>query len=1443
VIQRYQRANDVDESAMTTTTTTTDVAAIKNILPPHVYSIADNAYRQMMSSMSMNMNMVTQTNGNNGSNDVVENSNSKNQSILISGESGAGKTETTKIVMHYLTSMGAVAGAVAGTVAGADDENIMERVLQSNPILEAFGNAKTSRNDNSSRFGKYIELGFDASGTLKGAHIRTYLLEKVRTGCHSAGERNYHVFYQALRGMPPEERVTILGFDDDELDLDVDVDDELHEQDLAKRLHYTGQGGAAALGCNGTNVNVVTPSSSSPASSSSSFDFDKAGLQQTLKAMAALGWSQDKIHNVFRIVGGLLHLGEVRFEEDAEEKATIRVDVDVERQGQAHQGQVAASTAVQRAATFLGVDGAKLKDALLTQTMVMRGETIHLRVSPERAQAFRDAIAKTIYGALFSWIVSQVNQSIGWQGQAQGQAQGCIDRSTSGGGAANANNAGPPLSTIGVLDIFGFESLQDHHINSLEQLCINCTNEALQQHFNKFIFKLELEEYRREGVCLHTIQLDFPDNQDCLDLLQARPHGILPMLDDECKLPRGSDANWVERLYNRWNKKPEKTQHHKNNKKGNSTPQANTATNKQASSPSRFQGTNLQRSKSIFCIQHFAGKVAYSACISDGTAPGFLEKNKDEVPVAAHTMLAEAPNALLREIIGSGSGGGGGGGVGEQTQEKGTAASGSAASSIPMSPNNKHKRRSHRGKAGTSRAGVGGGGSGSGTSANGNGNNGNGNGNRGTLSFQFKAQLGNLMDKIGQTEPHYIRCLKPNDEGMAGVICRQRVTEQLRCGGVLEAMRVARTGFPIRLVHGEFATRYKALTLGIRSVEASASAITASATATTADQCQRMVAALLLSSDEEEEKKKKKGDTTATDTSINPPDAHSQSMLQLKLTEADIQMGATKVFLRRNAYSWLESRLAVLLNQSATLVQSMARRHAQRVVHRKQRHAAGVLVQFGRHMLTHYKPRRDSRRQRIQKATIGIARVWRRHVCQSRYRVAREGMTTLQQRVRHHVAAKKEARHAETKALLAAAVVSGFDNKTVITSQSRQSMNRSKQNDYYANSDDEKREVSKAEDWLTSSRASSRVSVAAALLHQTHTRFIVPAPQDRGQNRHWSAKPSSSASAPDSNTISNNSNSTITKTPPQPIHTRAFTDTNNISFGPSKPRGAGAGVPKFVLSGRVHHHGGASTGSAPPGLTYTPDDDDDDGEDDDDDVQDHSTLESRSMSLYDPDNHRHHPNTNRRDPTAGLVHTKRRRGKREFDMKRDRLDRLPWPASPQDKEKQYNINGEISPTLDAIHCNRNQQQVTIVKSITINKSKANTDQLGAPPPRMTMDTTDAARMSAKNNHKDELLFGSDHSHKNIMSMMMARDQQCRRSAIWFMWTTGLLLVALATMACVYHARTAIRIQLLQLQLEALEQGIDLTDEFFYQENADEAFVAFMNINKEEGFDFFDPSYE
>jgi myosin-5 len=713
------------------------MGAGKSELDPHVFAVADRSYRQMMSEER------------------------KSQSILISGESGAGKTESTKIVMSYLTTLGGM-----GVEQQAEGElSVMERVLQSNPILEAFGNARTLRNDNSSRFGKFIELGFSRAGHLLGARVETYLLEKVRIAFHATGERNYHIFYQLLLGSTNEQKEK-WGL----------LEGGTGGLELPMVFNLTKQGGAPQL-------REYT---------------DEDTFIYTLKAMKSLGWNQELIDNVMSIIAGLLHLGQTTF--GKKESASGQDAADVEDMD-----------ALERTCSLIGVDTEKMTLALTQRVVVARGEEIKTELTPDRAHDARDALCKTIYSSLFLWVVDQVNQSIKWE------------------------NDGDVRSSVGVLDIFGFECFA---INSFEQLCINYTNEALQQQFNKFIFKLEQAEYESEQI--EWAFISFPDNQDCLDTIQQKKSGVLTMLDDECRLPKGSDRNFATRLFDEW--LPEK--------------------NQVVSTNTRLHATKVQQANAIFCIRHFAGLVEYRA------ETNFMEKNKDEVPLAAQNLLEFAPSQLVKDLF--------------TVQKKDSEDRSGDAS----------KKTAGKAK---------------------------------TVGQQFKEQLTSLISSVEKTDPHYIRCLKPNDAAKPKMLTRRRLTEQLRYGGVLEAVRVARAGYPVRLTHTSFFQRYRMLLPAVSDDKIPWSM--------EGEDPQQLCVKVLIECLEDGKKAKDKGTLDPNEAGITKFEKIRRMQRQpipMVFPQSDVQLGLTKVFMRKPPHDALESHRVFHQNSSATLIQCWVRGLEQR---------------------------------------------------------------------------------------------------------------------------------------------------------------------------------------------------------------------------------------------------------------------------------------------------------------------------------------------------------------------------------------------------------------------------------------------------------------------------------------------------------------------------------
>uniref|UniRef100_A0A453F895 Myosin motor domain-containing protein n=1 Tax=Aegilops tauschii subsp. strangulata TaxID=200361 RepID=A0A453F895_AEGTS len=623
----------------------------------------------------------------------------KSNSILVSGESGAGKTETTKLLMRYLAFLGGRSGTGGRTVE--------QQVLESNPVLEAFGNAKTVRNNNSSRFGKFVELQFDKSGKISGAAIRTYLLERSRVCQTSSPERNYHCFY-FLCSAPSE-------------------DIKKYKLGDPSSFHYLNQ--SSCIRVDGIN--------------------DAEEYLATRNAMDMVGITEEEQEAIFRVVAAVLHLGNISFAKGTEADSSVIKDA----KSRFH---------LNTAGELLMCDCEKLENALIKREINTPEGVITTTVGPNSATVSRDGFAKQIYSRLFDWLVNRINASIGQDPSSD--------------------------KLIGVLDIYGFESFKT---NSFEQLCINFTNEKLQQHFNQNVFKMEQEEYTREQI--NWSYIEFVDNQDVLDLIEKKPGGIIALLDEACMFPKSTHETLSQKLY-------EKFKNHK-----------------------RFAKPKLSRT--AFTIQHYAGDVIYQS-------DHFLDKNKDYV-VAEHQELLNASRCSFVSVL------------------------------FPPAPeeNTKSSKSS-------------------------------------SIATRFKMQLHELMETLSSTEPHYIRCVKPNSVLKPAIFENTNVLQQLRCSGVLEAIRISCAGYPTRKLFHDFLHRF------------------------------RILAPEIL---------KEKNDEKTT----------CQKVLD-KIGLEGYQIGRTKVFLRAGQMAELDARRTEVRNTAARGVQSQLRTHVAREQFLILRNASVCLQSFVR---------------------------------------------------------------------------------------------------------------------------------------------------------------------------------------------------------------------------------------------------------------------------------------------------------------------------------------------------------------------------------------------------------------------------------------------------------------------------------------------------------------
>lgn len=464
-------------------------------LDPHIFAVSEEAYTKLERER-------------------------RDQSIIVSGESGAGKTVSAKYAMRYFAAVGGDAG----------ETQVERKVLASSPIMEAIGNAKTTRNDNSSRFGKFIEIHFDSTYRISGASMRTYLLEKSRVVYQSGAERNYHIFYQlcaAAHYMP---------------DLLLDHQDS---------FHYLNQGGSP-------NIEGVD---------------DLKAFNETKTALTTLGVTASEQQDMFKILSTILHLGNVEL---------LANDPDAPPGTECEDGAYISNSDkhLSIVCSLLGISRVELSRWLTHRRIASAHEVIVSREDVQRALFVRDALAKCMYGELFAWLVRAVNRALDTKHDNR--------------------------HFIGVLDIYGFETFE---INSFEQFCINYANEKLQQQFNSHVFKLEQDEYIKEEISWKMI--DFYDNQPCIDLIEDRL-GILALLDEQCRVPGGSDAGFVSKLHQSCHTYP----HFMKPRFGNAA----------------------------FIIKHFADNVEYQS-------GGFLEKNRDTVSTEQLECIKSATNCRLIHTI------------------------------------------------------------------------------------------------------------------------------------------------------------------------------------------------------------------------------------------------------------------------------------------------------------------------------------------------------------------------------------------------------------------------------------------------------------------------------------------------------------------------------------------------------------------------------------------------------------------------------------------------------------------------------------------------------------------------------------------------------------------------------------------------------------------------
>uniref|UniRef100_A0A8C8E9B8 Myosin IXA n=1 Tax=Otus sunia TaxID=257818 RepID=A0A8C8E9B8_9STRI len=648
-------------------------------LEPHIYAVADVAYHAMLQRR-------------------------KNQCIVISGESGSGKTQSTNFLIHHLTAL-----SQKGFASGVE-----QIILGAGPVLEAFGNAKTAHNNNSSRFGKFIQVNYQETGTVRGAYVEKYLLEKSRLVYQEHNERNYHVFYYLLAGASEEERSAF-------------------HLKQPEEYHYLNQD---CFSVEGEDLK---------------HDFERLQL-----AMEMVGFLPKTRRQIFSLLSAILHLGNIRYK-----KKTYRDDsIDI-----------CNPEVLPIVSDLLEVKEEMLFEALVTRKTVTVGEKLILPYKLAEAVTVRNSMAKSLYSALFDWIVFRINHAL-----------------------LNSKDMEESTKTlsIGVLDIFGFE---DYENNSFEQFCINFANERLQHYFNQHIFKLEQEEYRAEGISWHNI--DYIDNSSCINLISKKPTGLLHLLDEESNFPQATNQTLLDKF---------KRQH-----EGNSYIEF----------PAVMEPA--------FIIKHYAGKVKYGVKVCHPAVPqqSFLFKSSScngegetrfyfcfpngvwclalqrclrgwlERTDGSEAQQAHQPGHLprqgwdIRQCNQQQT-------AGEGPRHPHVSTKGGDFGFIPghmldvkslkhLTNLTLHDRITksllhlHKKKKPPS------------------------------ISAQFQASLNKLMETLGQAEPYFVKCIRSNAEKLPLRFNDSLVLRQLRYTGMLETVRIRQSGYSCKYSFQDFVNHFHVL--------------------------------------------------------------------------------------------------------------------------------------------------------------------------------------------------------------------------------------------------------------------------------------------------------------------------------------------------------------------------------------------------------------------------------------------------------------------------------------------------------------------------------------------------------------------------------------------------------------------------------------------------------
>lgn len=853
----------------------------KRLDKPHVHSVADRAFRFMT---------------NPGSEILHGKARQVNQSIIITGESGAGKTEASKYVMRYLIT---AAQILAGVVEGQKEEGsrvgidpmakrIEAVLLESNTVLEAFGNAKTLRNDNSSRFGKYIKLQYDAAFRLVGARTEHFLLEKSRLVKVDDSERSYHIFYQLCCGVGQEPGGSEL---------------KLQEPEAFKSI---AMGGCVSIGDEVDDVKEFNATSA---------------------ALSTLGFNAEEKKALWRVLAAILHMGNITFSAGGEGEGGGEAPPTNTTLCSMDSGSLISMADL---GCLLGLDAAMLQGSVLKRSMATALGSVHeIFLNDVQSKDNLDGLVKHLYGRLFSWIVAKINVCHKVQ----------VDANPGAGDGVDVR------SFIGILDIFGFEIMKT---NSFEQLCINFANEVLQRQFNQHIFVQEQQIYRDEGLDVSNIP--FNDNQPIIDLISKKPSGLMPILEDQVMTGRKAHA-----LNNLTDKKLLDLYHQAHHRQ---TPHPN------------YEKPRFENDQ--FILRHFAGSVVYDVA-------GFLEKNNDSLQDDLRLLMLDSSDMFVRRLI-----------EGDEVSENGSTANG-----LPSPP----PTQAHRRPGGDVKL-----------------------ASTSTVSNTFRKQLDELVVQLSGTEPHYIKCIKPNALKTAGGWSSSLVIQQLRYSGVLEVIRIRREAFPTRIAFAEFYSRFADLAdwrkRGLPKPDAAAALFAENSP---------LIATII---------------------------AACKEICENGLPEGEFQIGTNKVFMKDDGLDRLKWLLQARQTAAATLIQSQWRALQGKRAFRKQVLAITAAQRMVRGLLARRKAARlrEELRKKQQAAAIRMQSVVRMLLAlkfSKRARILAEqrnaAATQIQRAVRGYLA-KKKLRKAKNAAVALQCFTRGFTaRKTFCTMKTQDRLKRERE--------------------------------------------------------------------------------------------------------------------------------------------------------------------------------------------------------------------------------------------------------------------------------------------------------------------------------------------------------------------------------------------------------------